>query len=365
MTEYILTQVPVFGESGERTYTSYTRINQMQAADPKDGRVLAIHDREAELWFYHLDMEMKNGEICMDRISDGFSGLDECGGHEKEFARIVEMGLTDYAYRVVVLALKNEKANREALRQIRRMQPQARICYAVACEGGSYTEAAQTLAEMARGLSLKPAVRPECVSENTVRNGREFQEWVNFRIDDRRKKRRVLLVGDSISWGFYDGVRARLSDVLALDAVQTSADVADDALYRNMNLLLDRYDYECIHIGIGGHSSRIDSAPGAYEKNMAFILRYLKTRQPRAALIWSNSTICVLNDLKTPNEEINAFRAARNRIAEAACAEAGVSVDDLETVSYRSDLHRIDHVHYGDYTPFAESVAAHINRRLK
>lgn len=366
MINYSICSAPVFTAQGENTFTSYTRINQMQANIVKDGRVLAVHeDGDGLQWFYQLEQAMKLGDICLDRVSDGFSGCSVCGGFGNEFEHMMEMALTDYDYRVVLIALNDQRANEIAEAVVRRMQPQARICYAAPNENGTVEDAARILTEMAGKVVLEKQVRIGAADENTIINGREWQEWVNIRIDDRNKKRRVLLVGDSISWGFYDGVRSRISDEVAVDAVQTSADLADPALYRNINLLLDRYGYECIHIGIGGHSSRIDSAPGAYEENTAFVLRYLKTRQPLASILWQNSTICVKNDKKTPDEEVNLSRGVRNRIAEASCKAAGIEVNDLETISRRTDLVRIDHVHYGDYTPFAEAVAELINKEIK
>jgi lysophospholipase L1-like esterase len=90
------------------------------------------------------------------------------------------------------------------------------------------------------------AETPEDKSGETAqRFAREETEWVNVSIPDANTNKvpRVLLVGDSITQGYYPGVEKELKPAASCAQFTTSASVADPVFLHQLQGVLGGYQY--------------------------------------------------------------------------------------------------------------------------
>jgi lysophospholipase L1-like esterase len=205
------------------------------------------------------------------------------------------------------------------------------------------------------GLAAEPTVK------------RENIEWTQIWVPDLHKTDlpRVLLVGDSICQGYYDGVAKDLQGKAYAAKLATSASLGDPALLEQMKYLLSNYKFDVIHFNNGLHG--FDYTEQEYQRDILKLLAMFKEEAPNAKLIWATSTPmrnpANLQEIKPENERV----VARNKIAVAIAAQQGIPVDNLYALV-------VDHPEYwiDDGTHFkpegqavqAKQVAKHILEAL-
>lgn len=161
-----------------------------------------------------------------------------------------------------------------------------------------------------------------------VENGRENTEWSEayafHMTDGRRHLPRVLLVGDSITYHYQEGVRRRLEGKANVSYWVSSYCVTRPVYRRLLEICLDDSDYDVIHFNNGLHSLKTDCA--AWQKALSETLRLIRMKQPHAHVILATST-----PLTDP------VRTAKVRDLNAACrmvaSELQMSEDDLYAVA--------------------------------
>jgi lysophospholipase L1-like esterase len=174
----------------------------------------------------------------------------------------------------------------------------------------------------------------------------------------------VLLVGDSITRGYYPAVSQQLAGIANVYLFATSAGSGDPRLPRQLHDYFNTMglSFVAIHFNNGMHGWGYTEPQ--YVAGLPKMIAVLRAGSPHAALVWANTTP-VLHD-STSGEATNARIDERNRLAAACMGREGISLDDQHALMLKHpDLHDGD-VHFtaeGSALQ-AEQVAAKIREAL-
>ena len=203
--------------------------------------------------------------------------------------------------------------------------------------------------------ALSPEEKPEgSFDETLMGKGREATcEWLIGVIHDvyqKKDKPRILIIGDSICWGYHNDVQAAMGDDYYVDVLTLSFDSADPAVMRGISIPLNTYNYDIIHFNLGIHTSRHEDETGYYN-NIYNILSYLKSTYPQSRIVYTTSTTVTLNN--SPTE----WMTERNEEGQRAARELGLLVDDLYTLVIEEKPPKGDQYHFDDQTVIAKHIA--------
>ncbi len=198
--------------------------------------------------------------------------------------------------------------------------------------------------------------------------------------DDPRLPR-VMLIGDSISVGYTDAVRAELAGVANVHRVEGNAGPSSSGVRKiDAWIAPGQGRWDVVHFNFGLHDLKLGTGgktnqpyatsdghqvpPAEYEHNLRTIVAKLKTTG--AALIWAATTPVPggkLDPLRRPGDEV-----AYNAIARKVMEENGVAVNDLHALilSQKPDLQQPANVHFTKEgsAVLARQVAARIRDAL-
>jgi lysophospholipase L1-like esterase len=179
---------------------------------------------------------------------------------------------------------------------------------------------------------------------------------------------RVLLIGDSISIGYTEPVRAELTNKANLHRIPENG-AATIVGVKNLENWLSSSKWDVIHFNFGLHDLRLDDGKHQvplpdYETNLRTIVQRLQ--KTGARLIWATTTPVPDAEVKPPrrNADVVAYNAAAAKIM----TEAGIPIDDLYAlVNPRlAELQLPANVHYTlpGYNVLGHQVAESILRAL-
>jgi lysophospholipase L1-like esterase len=194
---------------------------------------------------------------------------------------------------------------------------------------------------------------------------KESIEWCDIWISHASETNlpRVLLIGDSITRGYYPQVEENLSGRAYVGRLTSSAFISDPALLKQVAMVLDEYHFDIIHFNNGMHGWQHSDAE--YQEAFPNFLAVIKAHAPQAKLIWANTTTLK----ESPDSQTQATDervAARNDIALTLVKPANITVDDLNSLTRgQPDLHS-DNVHFNEHgtTLQAAQVADKIERLI-
>ena len=172
---------------------------------------------------------------------------------------------------------------------------------------------------------------------------RERIEWIRVWIPDARRdlRPRILLVGDSITQGYYGRVAGLLSGKAYVGSLTTSLSVCDPKFLDVLKPILDSFRFSVIHFNNGIHGK--DYSLEAYKKSLDKTFRFLREKAQGARIVWASTTPA---RFRPASKERNAQILARNRAALELAKKYNLPVDDLYALSKDLDpLHR-DDFHY-------------------
>jgi lysophospholipase L1-like esterase len=179
---------------------------------------------------------------------------------------------------------------------------------------------------------------------------------------------RVLLIGDSI----LNGYQAKATRLLAGKAnVDLWVNPYNQSAHVNKLLgeVLDNGPYDVVVFNMGLHGwqpGRIK--PGTFEPLMKGYVEVLKTKLPKAKLLWASSTpVTVKGAPSEINQEINPNIVEQNRLAAKVMAEMGVPVVDFYGLLIeKRELARGDMFHWTSpaYDLIAQAAVDAILREL-
>jgi lysophospholipase L1-like esterase len=197
---------------------------------------------------------------------------------------------------------------------------------------------------------------------------RESIEWCNIWIPDAdgTKLPRVLLIGDSITQGYYPRVAELLQGKASVARLTTSKSLGDPVLLAEIELVVKQYPFAVIHFNNGLHG--FGYSEEIYRKDFPVLLDVFKRHANDAKLIWAASTpIRVAGNLDTLAPDTQRV-VRRNEIAREIVSKSGIAIDDLfGLVKDHPEYHGGDGVHFNEkgIAAEAEQVSRMILERLK
>jgi lysophospholipase L1-like esterase len=196
----------------------------------------------------------------------------------------------------------------------------------------------------------------------------EHIEWTNIWIPSANKADlpRVLLIGNSITQGYYPMVESGLSGKAFVARYTTSRGIIDPVLLSEIKNLIKQHKYSVIHFNNGLHGIEYDAVQ--YEKGMVKLIRLLKKHGQGAVLIGATSTPVLPGFAHWKSDEFNHdLITSRNRIMVKVCRENNIDVNDLYPVTHsRPELFSDDKIHYTKegYKILGEQVVKNIFNKL-
>jgi lysophospholipase L1-like esterase len=178
---------------------------------------------------------------------------------------------------------------------------------------------------------------------------RERIEWCDIWVPEANSDKlpRVLLVGDSITKGYYGSVDSELKGQAAVARLATSAFLTDPAFLMQLDCLLDSYDFDVIHFNNGLHGWGYSEQE--YGDALPVIIQHLRDKEPGATLILANSTPlrdrADLSKLRDSNSRV----LERNRLLAGVASSQAIPVNDLYSlVADKSELYSQDGTHFNN-----------------
>ncbi len=188
---------------------------------------------------------------------------------------------------------------------------------------------------------------------------RERIEWIDIWVTDADKTDlpRVLLVGDSITRGYFGAVEKHLAGKACCARLTTSKCVSDPTFNDDLLLMLKQYKFSVIHFnnGLHGWGYTEDQYRDGLVKTVAAVMEHAGD----AKFIWAATTpMREKSDLATFAEQTDRVKE-RNKLASAIMKEQDLPTDDLfELVKDHPDWTSADGVHFNG--PGNEALAKQV-----
>lgn len=193
-------------------------------------------------------------------------------------------------------------------------------------------------------LILLLFIVPSAIADEPVR---ERIEWIDIWVTDADKTDlpRVLLVGDSITRGYFDAVEKHLAGKAYCARLTTSKCVSDPTFNDDLRLMLEQYEFSVIHFNNGLHGWGYSE--DQYRDGLQNTVVAVKEHAGNAKLIWATTTpVREKTDLETFAEQTDRVKV-RNKLAAEIMSEQQIPTDDLfELVKVHSAWTSGDGVHF-------------------
>jgi lysophospholipase L1-like esterase len=150
-----------------------------------------------------------------------------------------------------------------------------------------------------------------------------------------------MLIGDSITRGYYAPVEQLLKGKAYVARITTSKAIGDPALLDELATFLKQARFDVVHFNIGMHGWTYSE--DEYRQHFPALIAAIRTHAPQAKLAWASTT-----PIRTDTEKgaTNSRISARNAIAAQAAAAARIPIDDLHAlIKQQGDLHS-NNVHF-------------------
>lgn len=176
---------------------------------------------------------------------------------------------------------------------------------------------------------------------------RERIEWCDVWVEDGESADlpRLLLVGDSIARSYYQQVQTRVCERFACARVATSKCAGDPAFLKELQLVVDEYEFAVVHFNNGLHGVGYDE--NTYSAGMSEALELFNAHSPATKVILATSTPIWSTDHPDTLDPRTDRVRERNRIVTTLAAERGVPVNDLfDAVVEHPEFFSSDGVHF-------------------
>ena len=195
---------------------------------------------------------------------------------------------------------------------------------------------------------------------------KESKEWIHSWCDDtnNRDLPRVLLIGDSITYGYQAKVRELLKGVCYVDYLATSYAVDMPIYNKLVETMAFDSDYDLVHFNHGLHG--IHMSKRTYKSRLKKLLSKLERKMK---IMVAKTTFVYQAGNKRKDAAWMKRVLERNEAMEELAAEKGYAVDDLYEVSVKMPVEKRyqDGTHYLEdgYEILAQTVAAKIKEIIK
>ncbi|HEY3325250.1 MAG TPA: SGNH/GDSL hydrolase family protein [Planctomycetota bacterium] len=216
---------------------------------------------------------------------------------------------------------------------------------------------------------MSPLCALEAAKESDSRLHADGKGW---RLDKAKitdtARPRVLLIGDSILNGYLKATTTALDGKAYVDAWVNPYNQSE---YLNKLLaeVLDQGPYDVVHFNMGLHGwqkGRIKE--GTFEPLTKAYVEVIKTKLPKAKIIWASSTPVTVKGKPTElDPEINPNIIEQNRMAANVMKEMNVPVNDFyQLLVGKLELARGDQFHWKDpaYKILADAAVTSILQAL-
>jgi lysophospholipase L1-like esterase len=178
---------------------------------------------------------------------------------------------------------------------------------------------------------------------------REKIEWTDIWVVDANQDDlpRVLLVGDSITKGYFDAVSEALAGKAHCARFASSLFMGNPDYLDELKVILRSYRFSVIHINNGLHGW--DYTEEQYRQSLPKLMETLKKYGKGAVVVWATTTPRRSHEnpalLASDTDRVK----ERNRIAVEYMTQHGIAVDDLYSlVAEHPEYYRDDHTHFND-----------------
>lgn len=202
-------------------------------------------------------------------------------------------------------------------------------------------------------------------SEAKVNVKKEDIEWLRLWCEDTNDDTlpRVALIGDSITEGYYQIVKAELQDVAKVDYLATSYSIASDMYMDTVKNFVKDSAYDVVHYNYGLHAFVVNEE--TYALQIGDLLHFLKER---AKVIVGTTTTVLDESLETEHVDWKNKVIARNEKAVEAAKKINAEINDLNAVckGLKKTDRNPDGVHFeaSGYRALATSVVACVKKHL-
>ena len=199
------------------------------------------------------------------------------------------------------------------------------------------------------------AVAKPAFAEESVR---ERIEWADIWVTDADKDElpRVLLIGDSITRGYFGDVEKALTGKASCARLTTSKCVCDPSFADEVHLLLKQYRFAVIHFNNGLHGWGYTEAQ--YRSGLLALMETFDRHAAGAARVWATTTPMRDGDDLSRVSDRTERVDARNRIAAEIMRERGIAVNDLYgLVASHPEFYAGDGVHFNDVGRATQAAA--------
>ena len=176
---------------------------------------------------------------------------------------------------------------------------------------------------------------------------RERIEWADIWVTDADKGDlpRVLLIGDSITRGYFGEVEKHLLGKAYCARLTSSKCVSDPFFPDEVQLLLKQYDFAVVHFNNGLHGRGYTESQ--YRDGLLRLMETFKEHADGAKLIWATTTpVRNADNLQQISKRTERVKA-RNKIAAEIVKGRGISTNDLfGLVEQQPEFFSGDGVHY-------------------
>jgi hypothetical protein len=176
---------------------------------------------------------------------------------------------------------------------------------------------------------------------------RERIEWADIWVTNANKDDlpRVLLVGDSITRGYFAEVEKHLAGKAYCARLTTSKCVSDPSFVDEVQLLLKHYKFAVVHFNNGLHGWGYTEEQ--YRDGLTETVDAIRRHAGDAKLIWATTTpVRQGNDLKKFGERTERVRV-RNKFAAEIMKERNIPTNDLfGLVEEHPDWYSSDGTHF-------------------
>ena len=200
-------------------------------------------------------------------------------------------------------------------------------------------------------------------------NVRENIEWLDVWIPNTNDSSlpRILLIGNSITRGYYPAVQKELSGKAYIARLTTSKSIGDNALLQEIELILSYCKFDIVHFNNGLHGWEYTEEE--YRKAFPAFIKTIRKRAPQAKLMWATTT-----PMRTKTD-INIFDIKTERIKERnkialdfILKQKDITIDDLWGLT----INRPEYYAGGDgthpnpsgYFEIAKKVATELNHLI-
>ena len=215
--------------------------------------------------------------------------------------------------------------------------------------GGFSTQNLDTKeAELVTQTILDPLVEIPVKAEN--------HDWSSIWIENANQSQlpRLLLVGDSITDGYYSRVQTELSDQYYLGRYTTSKFLGNPDFQQELITILDRYQFEIIQVNNGLHGW--DYTINEYRESLEDLSDLLVKHAPDATIIWCMTTPVRLEGNLDYLGPLNDVVVSRNQSAKMVMEARGFLITDLYSLSLpHPEYYRPDGFHFNEQGQTAQA----------